>query len=285
MPNFPIVDAHLHLWDPQHFRMAWVDGEAQLNKPYGISDYVEHTAGVPIEAMVYLEVDVAPHYGLLEAAWVAERAKEDPRLKAIVATAPLEYGEQTRAYLQALVKTSPLVRGVRRLVQQEPDLNFQTQPRFVRGVQLLAEFDLSFDICIRAVQLPATIALVKRCPQTRFILDHIGKPDIAKQVLQPWRDQIFELARLPNIVCKVSGMVTEADHARWQINDLKPFFETVYEAFGEDRVVYGGDWPVCTLAASYKRWVETLDALTDQLSDAAKRKLWNTNAKTFYRIA
>ena len=287
MPNFPIVDSHVHLWDPTHFRMAWTEGAPTLNKPYGVKEYAEHTAGVAnhtIEAMVYLEVDVASHYSLLEVAWVAERAKEDPRLKAIVAHAPLEYGEQARAYLAALVQASPLVRGIRRLVQQEPDNDFQLQPRFVRGTQLLAEFNLSCDLCIKHPQLPATIELVKRCPQTRFILDHIGKPNIAGGVLQPWREGIFALARLPNVMCKVSGMVTEADYGRWTIEDLKPYFETVYEAFGEDRVAFGGDWPVCTLAATYTRWVETLDALSESLSDTAKRKLWAENARTFYRL-
>ena len=284
MPNFPIVDSHVHLWDPTHFRMMWTEGAPTLNKPYGVEEYAQHTEGIAIEALVYLEVDVAPHYSLLEVAWVAERAKEEPRLKAIVAHAPLEYGEQARAYLAALVQISPLVRGIRRLVQQEPDNDFQLQPRFVLGMQLLAEFNLSCDLCIKHHQLPATIELVKRCPQTRFILDHIGKPNIASGELQPWREDIFALAKLPNVICKVSGMVTEADYAHWILDDLRPYFETVYEAFGEDRVAFGGDWPVCTLAASYSRWVEALESLSASLSDSAKRKLWAENARAFYRL-
>jgi L-fuconolactonase len=284
MPNFPIIDSHVHLWDPTHFRMAWTDGAPTLNKPYGVKDYAEHTSGIRIEAMVYLEVDVAPHYSLMEVAWVAECAKQDPRLKAIVAHAPLEYGEQVRAYLAALKQASPLVRGIRRLVQQEPDDHFQLLPRFVRGAQLLAEFGLSCDLCIKHPQLPATIELVARCPDTRFILDHIGKPNIASGALQPWRNGIFELARLPNVICKVSGMVTEADFGRWTVDDLRPYFDTVYEAFGEDRVAFGGDWPVCTLASSYVRWVKALDMLSASLSDSAKRKLWAENARAFYRL-
>jgi L-fuconolactonase len=283
MPDFPIVDSHLHLWDPTHFRMPWLDGNAVLDKPYGLAEYRRHTAGVEIEAMVYLQVEVAPAYGLLEAEWAVDRAGEDPRIKAIVAWAPCEYGEQSRAYLERLVAISPLIRGVRRLIQGE-QLGFARDPRFVRGVQLLPEFGLSFDICIKHPQLPETIDLVRQCPNVSFILDHIGKPDIAAGLQEPWREQIAELAAFPNVICKVSGMVTEADMQRWTADDLRPYVEHVLTSFGEDRVAYGGDWPVAYQAAPYPRWVQTLDQLTADLSAAARRKLWRENASRFYRL-
>ena len=285
MPGFPIIDSHVHLWDPQHFRMPWLDGNPLLNKRYDLRVYGDHTAGIDIEAMVYLEVDVAAPYKLLEAQWVAERAKEDPRIQGIVASAPVEYGEQVRAFLTALVAISPRIKGVRRLIQSEPDLNFCIQPDFVRGVQLLAEFGLSFDICITHRQLPSAIELVRQCPNTSFILDHIGKPNIKDHVLDPWRDQIRELASYPNVICKVSGLVTEADHQNWTADDLAPYIGHVIEAFGEDRVAFGGDWPVAFQASTYRRWVETLDALTAHLSPSAKRKLWAENARRFYRLS
>jgi L-fuconolactonase len=283
VPSFPIVDAHLHLWDPTHFRMPWLDDLPLLNKRYDLAEYRGHTRGVEIEAMVYLQVEVAPAYGLLEVEWVAARAAEDPRIRAIVAWAPCEFGEQSRAYLDALVKVSPLVRGVRRLIQGEP-LGWARQERFVRGVQLLPEYGLSFDICIKHPQLPETIELVRRCPDVSFILDHIGKPDIAAGLLDPWRAQISELASFPNVICKVSGMVTEADHQRWRPDDLRPYVEHVLASFGEDRVAFGGDWPVAYQAAEYPRWVATLEELTASLSPAAQRKLWSENARHFYRF-
>jgi L-fuconolactonase len=283
VPSFPIVDAHLHLWDPTHFRMPWLDDLPLLNKRYDLAEYRGHTRGVEIEAMVYLQVEVAPAYGLLEVEWVAARAAEDPRIRAIVAWAPCEFGEQSRAYLDALVKVSPLVRGVRRLIQGEP-LGWARQERFVRGVQLLPEYGLSFDICIKHPQLPETIELVRRCPDVSFILDHIGKPDIAAGLLDPWRAQISELAGFPNVICKVSGMVTEADHQRWRPDDLRPYVEHVLASFGEDRVAFGGDWPVAYQAAEYPRWVATLEELTASLSPAAQRKLWSENARRFYRF-
>jgi L-fuconolactonase len=284
MPDFPIVDAHLHLWDPQHFAIPWLDGNATLNRRFTPAEYAEHTQGIAIEAMVYLEVDLDPHYVLLEPRWVAERAQEDPRIKAIVAHAPVEHGERIRGFLDALVGASPLVRGVRRLLQGEPEVDFCLRPDFVRGVQLLAEYGLSFDICIFHAQLAAATELVRRCPQTSFILDHLGKPDIKGKLLDPWRTQMRELAALPNVICKVSGAVTEADHEHWSSADLRPYVAHAIEVFGADRVAFGGDWPVTLLASSYRRWVETLDELTAGLSEAAKRKLWAENAKRFYRI-
>jgi L-fuconolactonase len=284
MPDFPIVDAHLHLWDPRHFRMSWLDGNAVLDRPYGLAEYREHTRGVAIEAMVYLQVEVEPPYALLEAQWVAERAREDPRIRGMVPWAPLEFGDEARAFLDALVATSPLVKGTRRILQGEPDPEFCLRPRFVRGVQLLADYGLSFDICIYHGQLPAVVRLVERCPQVAFVLDHVGKPDIKGGVLDPWRAGIAALAAHPNVLCKISGMVTEADHARWTPADLAPYVAHVLDQFGEDRVMFGGDWPVAYQATTYPRWVETLDDLTRYLSPAAKRKLWAENARRFYRL-
>lgn len=284
MPDFPLIDSHLHLWDPQHFRMSWLDGNAVLDKPYGLADYREHTQGIEIEAMVYLQVEVEPPYALLEARWVVERAAEDPRIKGIVAWAPLEYGEQARAFLDALVAEGPLVKGIRRLLQSEPDPEYCLRPRFVRGVQLLADYGLSFDICITHEQLPGVIRLVEQCPDISFVLDHIGKPDIKNQVLDPWRDLTRTLALFPNVLCKVSGLVTEADHQGWTLEDLAPYVEHILEVFGEDRVMFGGDWPVAFQASTYPRWVASLDALSSSLSPAAKRKLWAENARRFYRL-
>ena len=284
MPNFPIIDTHVHLWNPRRFRIPWLDAAPAINQPYELKEYAGHTQGIAIEGMVYLEVDVAPSYRLLEAQWVNALADEEPRLRGIVPSAPLEDGDCARSYLDALKAIGPRIKGVRRLLQGERDDAFGLQPDFVRGVQALADYDFSFDICIVHRQLPAAIELVRRCPQVRFILDHLGKPDIKAGLRDPWQAHIRELAALPNVVCKISGMVTEADHAGWTTDDLRPYFEVVYEAFGEDRVMFGGDWPVALLASSYARWVQTLDELAAGLSEPARRKLWAENARRVYRL-
>jgi len=284
MPDLPIVDTHVHLWDPTTYRMPWLDNEPVLNRPYGLADYREQTAGLAVEAIVYLQVEVAPVYGLLEAQRAAALAREDPRIQAIVAWAPIEYGDLMRAYLDAVVAVDPRVKGVRRLLQYEPDPAFLLQPDFVRGLQILPEYGLSFDLCLAHRQLGNAIELARRCPDTPIILDHLAKPNIREQVRHPWWEEIAELAALPNVVAKISGAVTDADRERWTIDDLAPYVGRVLEVFGEDRVLFGSDWPVMLRGTSYRRWVDTVDALTQHFSPEAKRKLWADNARRVYRL-
>ena len=275
-----VIDSHVHLWDPTRFRMPWLDDEATLNHPFGAAEFAQASSGLDVESIVYVQVDATPAYGLLEARWAAAQ----PRVGAVVAFAPMEDGEVVRTYLDELVKINPLIKGVRRLIQSETDPGFTLQPALHKALQLLPEYGLSFDICIRHQQLANTVRMVRACPETSFILDHVAKPDIRSGLLDPWRQYMAELASLPNVVCKVSGMVTEADHANWSINDLQPYVDHVLAVFGENRVLFGGDWPVATLASSYRRWVESLEQLTQQLSAEAKEKLWRINAKRIYRI-
>ena len=284
MADFEIVDAHVHLWDPQHFRMAWLDDVPALNKLFGMAEYPQQSASHTIGGSVYVEVNVASDDALREAQWAAAQAAQDSRLQGIVAAAPVEQGERVRAHLAALQATSPLIKGVRRNLQDETDPAFGVQPDFVRSVQLLPTYGFSFDLCIRHSQLPMVIELVRQCPDTEFILDHLGKPAIKDHLLDPWRDHLAQLAALPNVWCKVSGLVTEADHQHWASEDLAPYIAHALAVFGEDRVVFGGDWPVVLLAASHQRWVETLQALTGHLTPEAKRKLWADNARQFYRL-
>ncbi|HEU0003220.1 MAG TPA: amidohydrolase family protein [Ktedonobacteraceae bacterium] len=279
----PIIDAHVHLWNPRQFSMSWLAGIPQLNRSYGLPDYHQQTQGLPISGMVYVEVGVEPQQALREAQHVADLAREEPRLQAIVAAAPVERGATLREHLEALVALSPLIKGVRRNIQDETEADFCLQPDFIAGVRLLPQFNLSFDLCIKHWQLPSVVELVRSCPDTTFILDHAGKPDIKQRSLDPWQADLRKLAALPNVACKISGMVTEADHAGWQPADLEPYIFTVLEAFGEERVLFGSDWPVVLLASSYQRWYETLDALIAHLPVSARRRLWAENARRFYR--
>ena len=253
MPQFPIIDTHLHIWDPAKLSYPWHAGAPALNRPFLLADYDEHRAAVDVERMVFLECGVAPADRLPEATWVTEQAAADPRIQAIVASAPLENGVAAAADLQALAELS-LVRGIRRLIQDEPDDDFCVRPGFVAGVKLLPEFGFTFDICVKHGQMANTVKLVRQCPDVTFILDHIGKPGIRDGLMEPWLQNMRYLAALANVHCKMSGLVTEAHHQHWTRGQLKPYIDHVIECFGFDRVMYGGDWPVSTLAAKYPDW-------------------------------
>jgi L-fuconolactonase len=284
MLELPVVDAHVHLWEVPQFPRLWLDQLPTLNHLFGLADYQDQTTGLPITAMVYVETGVAPPYALLEAQWAVSLARTDPRLQGVVAAAPLDDGLQVRPHLEALSALGPLVKGVRRNLQDERDPDVCLRPAFVQGVRLLAAYGFSFDICIRHDQLPAVTALVHECPAVSFVLDHLGKPPIQARQLDPWRDRLAALAASPNVVCKMSGLVTEADWHQWQPEDLAPFVAHALAAFGPSRVLFGSDWPVVTLASSCRRWVETLGALTAQLSPDDRRQLWGENARRWYRL-
>ncbi|MCL4858747.1 MAG: amidohydrolase family protein [Caldilineaceae bacterium] len=284
MLPFPIVDTHLHLWDPGHLRYPWLDAIPLLNKPYLLEDYNRHCGPVQVEQMVFLQCEADFAQFREEAAWVTGLAQIDPRITGIVPWAPLEQGDAARAELEQLA-ANPLIKGVRRIIQFEPDIEFCLRPNFVRGVQSLPDYGFSFDICISHIQLANTIKLVAQCPNVQFILDHIGKPGIKNHLLDPWRDEMRALAAHPNVWCKVSGLVTEADHQQWTRDDLKPYIDHVIDCFGFERVMYGGDWPVAYQATDYPRWVETLQWAVSGCSDAELRKLFRDNAIAFYRLA
>jgi L-fuconolactonase len=283
MPNFPLIDTHVHLWDPARLRYAWLAGEPALNRPFLIDDYRQACGSVPVAKLVFVQCECDPAQSEQEAAWVSEVAAFDPRLRGIVAQAPLENGDAVEARLVRLA-ANPLVKGVRRLLQAEADDAFCLRPDFVRGVKRLPHFGFSFDLCVYHRQLPAVIRLVRQCPQVRFVLDHAGKPGIKAGLLEPWRAELRELARLPNVSCKLSGLATEADPAQWTPADLRPYLDHVLECFGPDRVMFGGDWPVSSLATDYPRWVATVDEALRGCTPDELHRIYVRNAEAFYRI-
>jgi L-fuconolactonase len=275
-----IIDSHVHFWDPKVLQYSWLENEPKLDRAY-LTDHVPPLAnGWTVEGIVFVQADCAPEQGLAEADWVAELAARDARVRGIVAFAPLEQGAGVRPWLEAL-KTGPLVKGVRRLIQDEP-AGFSIQPEFVAGVKLLPEYGLTCDLCIRHHQLGDLIQLVRQCPDVRFVLDHVGKPDIKGGVRDPWQSQLAELAGFPNVHCKLSGMLTEADHRQWTPEEIQPYIQHALAVFGSDRVMYGSDAPVLYLAGTYERWAETLADATAGLSTADKQKFWRDNAAAFY---
>lgn len=282
--HIPIVDTHLHLWDPGKIRYPWLDGVAKLNRPHLLEEYRKATKGVQIEKMVFVQCEADFAQYAEEVAWVTQQAQIDPRIRGIVAWAPLEQGDDVRDELAMLARNS-LVRGVRRIIQFEKDDAFCLRPGFVRGVQLLEAYGLSFDICIKGdAQFKNVLELVRMCPGVKFIADHIGKPFIKEHLMEPWSSFMRELAAMPNTWCKMSGLINEADWDAWKTTDLIPYIGQVLSCFGPDRVMFGGDWPVCTLAGTYRRWVDALQEAVSGLSRVEKKKLFHDNAEIFYRI-
>jgi L-fuconolactonase len=282
--EFPIIDSHVHLYDPATLSYPWMTGVPQLNKAHLPADFTTACGSAQVEGLIFVEVDAAPADRLAEAEWVSELASRDDRIKAIVAAAPIELGEAARPDIERLAAL-PLVRGVRRLIQSEPDPEFCIRPDFITGVGMLADYDLSFDICVYHHQLGAAVELAKRCEPVRFVLDHVGKPDIRAGSMDPWRDHIRALAALPNVWCKLSGMATEADHDNWNRDDLRPYIDHVVDCFGFERLMFGGDWPVSTLATGYPRWVETVLWATGSCSETERRRLFRETAAGFYRLS
>jgi L-fuconolactonase len=284
MPPVPIIDSHVHLWDPVKVEIPWLSNVPKINVKRDLADYAEATSGLDVQGLVYLQVEVAPPYALMEARDLVNLARSDKRVMGIVPWAPLEYGDQGRYFLEEIAAIGPEIKGIRRIVQDEPDPEFCLQPRYIEGTRALPDYGLTADLCCNFRQLGPTVELVRQCPNTQFILDHIAKPNIRGGEMEPWASQMRDLASLPNVMCKISGVVTEANHDSWTVDDIRPYLMHALEVFGEDRVVFGSDWPVCTLATPYRRWVETLDELTANWSDAAKAKLWRENAIRFYRL-
>jgi L-fuconolactonase len=283
MPNFAIVDTHVHLWDTGRLRYPWLSGVPSLNKPHLLADYRQACGPVEVAKMVFVQCDCDPAQSQQEAEWVTDLAREDSRIRGIVARVSLEQGESAEPAIAKLAAL-PLVKGVRRLIQGEADPEFSIRPDFVRGVQLLHRHGLSFDLCLKQPQLANAIKLVRQCPDVNFVLDHIGKPDIKGRQLDAWRAEIRELAQLGNVWCKLSGMVTEADHANWKPADLRPYIDNVIACFGFKRVMFGSDWPVSTLATDYPRWVTTVDEALRGCTTDEMQQLYVRNAETFYRV-
>ena len=282
MEKFPIVDTHVHLWHPKQLRYPWLAEVPALNRPYLLKDYIAAYGALAIESIVFVQCDTHPDDGLKETAWVTSLAAVDPRIQGIVAWAPLEEGAQVAPFVEKLAENR-LVKGIRRLIQSE-SVDFCVQPNFVSGVKTLSRYGLSFDLCIFHPQLANAIRLVEQCPHVQFILDHIGKPDIKNQLFDPWKQEIETLAGFPNVHCKISGLVTEADLETWTPADLQPYIEHVITCFGFDRVLYGSDWPVSTQASDYPRWVQTLTDAVSGCTSQELRNLFRDNAIKFYKL-
>lgn len=278
-----IVDAHQHLWDPDLFRYSWLDSLPALNRSFCMPDYLAAAGGLNVVKSVHLEADVDEPYMLDETRHLLALADQpDNPLEGIVACARPE-SKDFISYLDQIAG-HPKLKGIRRVLHTQPD-ELGQGATFVNNVAALSGYGLSFDLCVLARQLPIAIKLVSKCPDGVFILDHCGVPQVKEGNLDPWRSYITEIAGFPNVSCKISGLVAYADPQRWTVEHLRPFVEHTIASFGWDRVLFGSDWPVCTLSASYPQWVEALQAIMQGAGEVNQRKLFHDNAIRVYRLS
>jgi predicted TIM-barrel fold metal-dependent hydrolase len=278
-----IVDTHQHLWDLDLFRYSWLNSLPALNRSFRMPDYLEAAKGLNVVKSVHLEADVDEPYMLDETRHLLALADQpDNPLDGVVACGRPE-SEHFKSYLDQ-VAGHPRLKGIRRVLHTQPDEVGQGAT-FINNVAALSGYGLSFDLCVLARQLPIAINLVSKCPDVVFILDHCGVPQVKERNLDPWRSYIAEIARFPNVCCKISGLVAYADPQRWTTEDLRPFVEQAIASFGWNRLLFGSDWPVCTLSASYQQWVEALRAITQEAGEVNQRKLFHDNAVRVYRLS
>lgn len=283
MPDFPIIDSHVHLYDTERLRYGWLNGVPALNRTHALADFDAARGPVQVDGIVFAEVAVDPGLHVREAEFVQELANADPRLRGMVAHAPVEKGTAVAEDIAQLSRFATL-RGIRRLIETERDPGICLEPGFVEGVRTVGRHGLSFDICIKHFAMAYALELVRRCPDVAFVLDHIGKPAIKHGLREPWWGQIRELSQCPNVVVKLSGVITEADHAAWRPEQVTPYVAHVIETFGFDRVMYGSDWTVSNLTHPYPRWVEILDGVVAGASGDELRKLYRGTATRVYRL-
>lgn len=276
-----IIDTHQHLWDISNLEYAWLEGFDQLRKRYTAQDYREAIGDMNVVNSVHVEADPAEKHVVQEVAWLTDIAKTDGMIGAIAAAAPLEK-PNAEAILEQLAGFD-LVIGIRRMAWHLPDNHFYASPELIRGVKLLAKFNLSFELCAKHDQLSAAIELVKATPDVKHAVNHCGGPDIKGRQFEPWATHMRELAAFENVHCKVSGIVTTASD-NWTPEELKPYIRHLVAAFGYERLMFGSDWPVCTLASEYHEWLEALLWAVDDASEAEKNSLFYQNALEFYSL-
>ncbi|MFO7825591.1 MAG: amidohydrolase family protein [Cyclobacterium sp.] len=274
--EWPIVDTHMHLWDLSVMDYPWLEGRGQpLERNYLLQDYREATKNSPVSKMVFVECGRAPEQYLREVDWVRGLSEEDPRIAGMVAYFPLEKGTAGLGAMEEMAQRD-IVRGIRKPFLPE-------NPGYIQGIALLRKFQWVCEVNIGPGQLRDFLDLVKKFPEQVFILDHMANPDIRNQDWRVWAKALKPFAPIEQVHCKVSGMLTHASE-NWRLSDLQPYFDTVLEVFGPERLFYGGDWPVVLRAGSLYQWMTTFYALSQALSPEEKKKLFYRNAELVYRV-
>ncbi len=275
------IDSHQHFWTYSAKDYPWITDALSAIKRSFSPDDLEPLLK---EASIDGSIAVQARQSLEETRWLLQLAEEYDSIKGVVGWLPLQSQDLEDSLDQ--FASHPKLVGVRHVVQDETDDQFILRPDFNRGIRALAARDLVYDILIFERHLPQTITFVDTHPEMPFVLDHIAKPVIQEKAFDSdWARNIRQLAKRENVACKLSGMVTEVRDETWDAALLQPYFDTALDAFGPDRLLFGSDWPVCRLRASYAQWVDTVHFWLDPLSNSEKSAIWGENAQRLYNLA
>ena len=294
----PIIDCHQHLWDLEKFKLPWIEIGTLLGRSYVMKDYLAAIEGTGIKHAVYMEVDVDPGQQQAEAEHLIEICQSGtaPTVAAVISGRPA--ADNFKDYIKPLAK-SPYIKGVRQVLHGGgTPAGYCLEKPFVRGIQLLGELGLSFDLCMRPKELPDGAKLAEQCPDTRFIVDHCGNADVKAffkpgdkriegvkpdHIAEAWKRDIDVLADNKNVICKISGIIARVPK-EWSAEDLAPVVNHCLDSFGPERVIFGSDWPVCLLGAPLKEWVAALRQIIASRPGDEQAKLLSQNAITFYGL-
>ena len=274
------IDSHQHYW---HFNTAdygWMgENMSVIKRDFLPTDLLPELKSIDFDGSVAVQA----RQSLEETNWLLQLADEHPHIKGVVGWLDLQ-SEQAEEQIAAFAK-HPKAAGVRHVIHDEEDLDFMLRPAFIRGVQLLEKYDLVYDILIFPTHLANTIEFVKQFSDKQiFVVDHIAKPLIKDGIVSPWKEDIVALAKFPNVYCKVSGMVTEADWNTWKPENIRPYLDVIMEAFGPERILIGSDWPVCLVAGKYSEVMQVVIDYISTFSEKEQALMLGENAAKAYRI-
>lgn len=284
--DIPVVDTHQHLWDLSKFNLPWTKGNEKLGRSFVTSDYLAAIKDANVVKSVYMEVDVHPSQQSLEADYVIDLCQKpgNPMVAAVISGRPgsPEFKDYVSKYAGG-----KYIKGIRQVLHGDSTpRGFCLEPQFVKNIQLLGDLGLSFDLCMRSGELLDADKLVAQCPKTRFILDHCGNmsvTDADPEHRKAWQTGMRALAQRDNVICKVSGIIASAK-PDWKAADLEPNIRFTLETFGKQRTMFAGDWPVCTLTATFQQWVDALKWIVRDMPLADQRRLFHDNAVQFYGL-
>jgi L-fuconolactonase len=275
----PIIDTHHHFWNYSAKEYDWISDDMKvIRKDFLPADLLKEMKAAGVDGAI----SVQARQTVEESSWLLGMAEKNDFLKGVVGWVDLR-SKTVEKDLERLAKHKKF-KGVRHVVQDEPDVNFILGAAFNEGIKKLLKYDLRYDILIYEKQLKPSIAFVDKHPKQVFILDHIAKPRIKERILSPWRENMLELAKRPNVYCKISGMLTEADWKKWSAADLAPYFDTTLQAFGPKRLLLGSDWPVMLVAGKYKQWVDMVKQVVSRYSAAEQDRILYKNAVEAYKL-